>query len=367
MKRTAVRALPLLVLFAAAPAPGEPEARPFTASQFAELVERLSESGGSFWNDNYVSNEASYLHPLGKLRELGIQGGTYIGVGPNQNLTYIAKLRPRYAFIVDIRRQNLLEHLLFKAVFHFARTRAEYLALLLSRPLEAGRAPSAECTIEELVAYFQRTEPDMAFYRRNQARLRLFLTRGSRVHLTEQDLETVDRIHRAFFTRGLQIKYDYIPVPTSAEFLLETDLDGNRQNFLNSSREFRYLKQLQEENRIVPLVGDFAGDHTLRALGRFLRERGEQVTVFYTSNVEQYLVRNQTWPRFLENAAALPLDERAVFIRAYWSTRAPHPDGESGYSFTQILQWVKPFLETFGTGRSHTYWEIVTADTIKLH
>jgi len=50
------------------------------------------------------------------MRELGITGGVYLGVGPNQNFTYIAKVQPRYAFIIDIRRQNFLEHLLFKAL-----------------------------------------------------------------------------------------------------------------------------------------------------------------------------------------------------------------------------------------------------------
>ena len=105
------------------------EATPFTASEFAELIERVSEDGGYFWNDNFVSNEASYLHPITKLRELGIQGGVYLGVGPNQNFTYIAKIRPRYAFILDIRRQNFLEHLFFKAMFHLSRNRPEYLSI----------------------------------------------------------------------------------------------------------------------------------------------------------------------------------------------------------------------------------------------
>ena len=45
-----------------------------------------------------------------------MKGGVYVGVGPNQNFTYIAAIRPELAFIVDIRRQNLLEHLLFKVL-----------------------------------------------------------------------------------------------------------------------------------------------------------------------------------------------------------------------------------------------------------
>jgi hypothetical protein len=344
----------------------EAEPRPLTASQFAETIHRLSEDGGYFWNDNYVSNEASYLHPLGKLKELGIHGGIYLGVGPNQNLTYIAKLRPRYAFIVDIRRQNFLQHLFYKALFHYSRNRAEYLSMLLSRPLRHDGLAREDSTVEDLVRYFEKVEPDTDAYRKNEHKIRTFLSEACRLKLNEKDFAAIDRIHSAFLMRGLSIKYDYIPVPTYGVLLMERDLQGKMQNFLNSSREFRYLKRIQEENRIIPVVGDFAGSHALREIGRFLKEREEKVTVFYTSNVEQYLMRNQIWPKFLENTMELPLDERAVFIRAYWNIRQPHPDCIEGYTFTQIMQWAKPFIKRFSQNPPYSYWDIVTTDPIKL-
>ncbi len=364
-----MRRLILLILFAqvaAAPAPAR-EAAALTASQFGSLIARLSEPGGYFWNDNYVSNEASYQHPLRRLRELGVQGGVYLGVGPNQNFTYIAKVRPRYAFIVDIRRQNFLEHLLFKALFHYARDRREYLSLLLSRPIPHGKMRGQGYTVEEMVESLRPVEPDPFLYNRTQTRIRNFLAQACRLELSPADLNTIDRIHRAFYVRGFSIKYDYIPVPTLGEFLVERDLDGRMQNFLNSAEEFRYVKQLQDENRIIPVVGDFAGTHALRELGGWLRERRENVTVFYTSNVEQYLVRNMVWGRFLRNVAALPLADNAVFVRAYWSNHISHPEGVAGYKFTQVLQWAKPFLAAFDPDRSYSYWDIVTSGTIKLH
>jgi hypothetical protein len=358
----AILLLPVLPVFSI-----EGEATPFTASQFAAIIARISEDGGYFWNDNFVSNEASYLHPLRKLKELGIEGGVYLGVGPNQNFTYIAKLRPRYAFIIDIRRQNFLEHLFFKAIFHFSRNRSEYLSMLLSRPLRGAGAPGENCTVEDLWQYFRKGDPDAGLYRRNRARVRLFLKEACRVKLSEQDFAAIDKIQGAFYLRGLNIKYDYIPVPTYGEFLRERDLEGRQQNFLNSPGDFRYLKQLHEENRIIPVVGDFAGAHALREIGKFLKERDEKVQVFYTSNVEQYLVRSNNWKQFLDNVKELPLDDHAVFIRAYWSNNVPHPEGITGYRFTQILQWAKPFLKAFGDNRSYDYWTIITTDTIKLH
>ena len=71
------------------------------------------------------------------LKKRGVRGGAYVGVGPDQNFSYIAAIRPDVAFIVDVRRDNLLLHLLFKSLFTLARTRVEYLALLLGRPVPA--------------------------------------------------------------------------------------------------------------------------------------------------------------------------------------------------------------------------------------
>src|SRR4029453_14967345 len=84
---------------------------------FSRLVARLSEPGGFFDSDNLVSNETSYLHVLGAFDSLGVRGGAYIGVGPEQNFSYIARVKPEIALIIDIRRDNMLLHLLFKAMF----------------------------------------------------------------------------------------------------------------------------------------------------------------------------------------------------------------------------------------------------------
>ena len=355
----------LFVLLVSAGAARADDAPPLTASQFAAVINRISEPGGYFWNDNYVSNEASYLHPLRKMQELGVHGGIYIGVGPNQNLTYIAKVRPRYAFILDIRRQNQLEHLLFKALFHFARDRREYLSLLMSRPVPRGELGQGY-TVEDLVRVLKPVPADPFLFSRTQARIRNYLTQACRLELGIPELNTIERIHRAFYARGFSIKYDYIPVPTLGEFLVERDLDGRLQNFLNSADEFRYVRRMQEENRIIPVVGDFAGPHALRELAAWLREHKESVTVFYTSNVEQYLVRNMVWGQFLKNAAQLPMAEDALFVRAYWSNHISHPEGVAGYKFTQVLQWAKPFLAAFDPNRPYSYWDIVTTGTIKL-
>src|SRR5215813_5017525 len=133
----------------AARAPQPPEALP--AAEFARLIRELSEEGGFFPSDNFTSNETSYLTVVDKLRQLGATGGAYIGVGPEQNFTYIAKVRPRIAFIVDIRRQAVIQHLMYKAIFHLAPTRAQFLSLLLNRPLPKEKSPAPDAPISELL------------------------------------------------------------------------------------------------------------------------------------------------------------------------------------------------------------------------
>src|SRR5438105_14177701 len=76
------------------------------SSPFAQQIAALSEPAGYFDTDNLISNESSYLQVVPELRRAGISGGAYIGVGPDQNFTYIAEVRPAVAFIVDLRRDD---------------------------------------------------------------------------------------------------------------------------------------------------------------------------------------------------------------------------------------------------------------------
>ena len=71
------------------------------------------------------------------------RGGVYIGVGPEQNFTYIARLRPSTAFIIDIRRENRSLHLLYKALFEISRDRADFVSRLFSPARPAGRMSNA--------------------------------------------------------------------------------------------------------------------------------------------------------------------------------------------------------------------------------
>ena len=102
-------------------------------AEFWALVEQLSEPEGNFPFDNLVSNETSIQSVIPALLNRTRPGGVYLGVGPEQNFTYIAALQPRIAFIIDIRRQNLVEHLMYKALFELSDDRADFVSRLFSR------------------------------------------------------------------------------------------------------------------------------------------------------------------------------------------------------------------------------------------
>src|SRR6516165_178960 len=81
--------------------------------EFWTIVSDYSEPSGNFNSENLVSNETNVQRLLPTVTRAAKPGGVYVGVGPEQNFTYIAATRPSAAFIVDIRRGNLTLHLLY--------------------------------------------------------------------------------------------------------------------------------------------------------------------------------------------------------------------------------------------------------------
>ena len=124
-----------------------------TDQQFWKLVTESSEADGYFQSDNLVSNELTLQQIIPELVKGRAPNGVYLGVGPDQNFTYIAAMRPRVAFIVDIRRGALLQHLMYKALFELAEDRAEFVSLLFSRPRPQGMRDDATA-MQLLEAYY---------------------------------------------------------------------------------------------------------------------------------------------------------------------------------------------------------------------
>jgi hypothetical protein len=331
---------------------------------FAATVNRLSEPAGYFNSDNLISNETSYLHVVSKMREIGVNGGAYIGVGPDQNFSYIAAIRPRIAYLVDIRRDNLLQHLLFKALFERSRNRLEYLCRWLGRPVPSDVAQWSNRSIEDIVNWLDNTAQDAEFAK-NESNAIAAAVRRYGLTLSPTDLETIARFHNEFVMGGLDIRFtSYYRgprpyYPTLRQLILERDLDGKMANYLVREDDFRFLKAMQARNQIVPVTGNLAGTKAFPAVAQEIVARGEKVSALYVSNVEFYLWRDGSFPAFAETVTRLPRNSKSVIIRSFFGYGERHPLTRPNHFSTQILQTLDDFVDRQKSGWS-SYWELVT-------
>src|SRR6266850_6910567 len=142
-------------------------ARPerLTDHEFWKASLDLSEPNGSFRSDNLLSNEIFFQYVIPDLVRTTKPGRAYMGVGPEQNFTYIVAVKPRIAFIVDIRRGNLDLHLMYKALFELSADRADFVSRLFSRKRPPGLRPSS--TAAEIFSAYLQVEPSQDAYDRN--------------------------------------------------------------------------------------------------------------------------------------------------------------------------------------------------------
>jgi hypothetical protein len=326
-------------------------------AEFWALVDSISEPGGYFQiQDNFTSNEREIGQLFTMIRDRGIRGNVYMGVGPEQNLTYMAAIRPKMAFIVDIRRQAVMQHLMFKAIFEMANDRADFISLLFSKPRPAGIDTST--AIQKIWESYWNVQSDSTMWKTNYTKIIDRLTKTHGFRLTPEEAEQLKWVFDAFFMHGPTITTRSgsgggggggggggVNTVTFADLTgYSNDDSGSPRSFLSSEENFAYVKDLHMKNLIVPVSGDFAGPKAIRAIGSWLKDRGGVVSAFYVSNVEQYLFREGKAPAFYENVSTLPISEESIFIRPYSLRRL-------GFSMTPLCS-IGAYLETFRAGQA---------------
>jgi hypothetical protein len=138
------------------------------------------------------------------------------------------------------------------------------------------------------------------------------------------------------------------------------------QNYLVNEDSFQFVKKLEEQDLIVPVVGDLSGPSALKAIGKHIADMNEKVSVFYVSNVEFYLARQGTFDKFIENVKALPIDDHSVVIRSYFNYYSPpHPQAEPNHFSTQLLEKVEDLIKQCEGGGCE-YNDVVTKNSILL-
>ena len=313
---TTVLVFVLVCAFATQPACRSRSTLPsqLTDEELWRLMADLSEPAGDFpHSDNLVSNETQYVQTM---QSLGSMGGVYVGVGPEQNFSFIARLQPAMAFIVDIRSGNRGVHLLYKALFESANDRADFVSRLFSRRRPDGLGP--ETSAEELFSRFTQQPADLTLRDETLQLVRARLMEQHEFALTADDLESIEYALIAFFLDGPDIHYARLHPsepkgPSYRSLMTSTAVGGEGHSYLWSEENFAFVKQMQARNLIVPVIADFGGTGGLRRTGEYVRRHRDVVTAFYSSNVEVYLNREKL-AVFCRNLAMLPYNWQTWFI-----------------------------------------------------
>jgi hypothetical protein len=156
---------------------------------------------------------------------------------------------------------------------------------------------------------------DSRLLSQNLADIRNNLEKAHGFVLTSGDYRTIDTIARAFYQGGPDAHLTTYGT-TFRNLMMETDPQNKNRNFLVSDANYQFVRQMQQNNLIVPVVGDFAGSKAVRAVGAYVREHGAEVTSFYVSNVEEYIASPASaWSSYCNNIASLPISGTSTFIR----------------------------------------------------
>jgi len=330
--------------------------------EFWRLISEFSEPGGSYPYENFVSNEWNQQKIVPALKEATRPGEVYIGVGPEQNFTYAAALQSKMAFVVDIRRQNMLEHLLYKALFELAPNRADFVSRLFSRKPPSGldekTSPGA------LFAAYGNLKGDADVFRENLEAVKNIFKRH-KYPLSSDDLSRIEFVYQVFFRGGPAINYSFASAspaastPSYTQIATMSDDEGHKWNYLATEETFRYVREMQRKNLFVPLVGDFSGPTTIRSIARYLKEHNANVSAFYASNVETYLDEKQI-RNFYISLLSLPIDSTTTTIRYVdFMHNTEIPWWNPSLSYLQVVSPMSVLANLASGGKMPTYNEVL--------
>ena len=301
----------------------------FTSSLETSLTDAVAAS--NYASDCFVTSEDGYNDVLVRRGPAGgMSTGAYVGVGPDQNFIYAGVLRPRLVLIVDARMDNLLEHLVFKLLMERAETPLEYLAALFSRELPPGPAIAGPGP-EPLLAAFDALPVSPASHESTVKWIKAELLR--RWAPLAPYLDRIDYLCGEFFTRQLDItsvsarllaNLDF--VPTLRAIIRARETHGVNLHYLTDPGRYNYVRSLQVEDRIIPVLGNLLSPRSVVQVNDLLRQSGEAVSHLYLSNLEEFLLG-----RYL-------MDSERI-------ARRPNPSGllsgEHGAAYRELLNRIR--------------------------
>ena len=213
------------------------------------------------------------------MERLGVKGGAYIGVGPDQNYTYIARIAAAHRLP---RRHPARQHAAAPAVQGAVRARVESRRVpgAVDGPAGAGRYRRLcrPADRRHSSRWIDSTAATPASAERAQDRSCARSCSGAacrsrrRISPPSPDSMTpssptasrcaspVPGGHRSGTTRRC------------ASSSSSTTTDGQQRGYLAAEADFQFVKSMHRRNLIVPVTGDLAGPRTLAGIARYLAE-----------------------------------------------------------------------------------------------
>ena len=243
---------PAAVAPAPAPAPKGLPAR-LSDAEFWKLIGELSEPGGSFRSDNLLSNEVWLQYVIPDLLTIAKPERVYLGVGPEQNFTYVAALKPAMVFITDVRRGNLDLHLMYKALFELSADRADFVSRLFSRKRPEGLTTASN--VRDIFQAYASVQPDEKLFEDNFKTIIDHLTKTHGFALEPEDIPGIRYVYEYFARYGPELTYWMSGgggfgrgggrnSPTYADLMVATDAAGTLRSYLASEENFHVLKTM---------------------------------------------------------------------------------------------------------------------------
>ena len=184
---------------------------------------------------------------------------------------------------------------------------------------------------------------------------------------------SLDYIGKSFRDDGVYISFQMdsfrgrrrggLYFPTMREILEQRDSRGTYGNFLASDEDYNFVRKLQKQNRIIPIIGDFAGTKAIKSIAGYLDRESIPVSVFYISNVEQFLFQYDEFEAFVKNVKSLPTRSNSLLIRTIASMyliRSRRPMMET------VLQNLPSFIKNYDAGRYPDYYDLVNTEFISV-
>jgi hypothetical protein len=249
----------------------------FLINQFDTLPEKR----GLYASHYPISNEMRIDLFMNYIKDIG---GGYIGVGTDQNLSFIAKAKSEYVWLMDfdpvVVGVNKI-HILF---LELAETYPKF--------RELWEVKNKKTSFELVKKRFE-NDPNFKYIK------------------TAWEIAAVP-----------------VGVPTRLRDLDFMSKNFGLVSFHNTPEEYTYLRELVLSKKIQAIPGDLTGTVSMKNISDSAKALNIPIRVVYTSNAEEYTKFPQG---FRDNVIGLPTDSKSVLIRtitANAKTVFGYPKGE---------------------------------------